>query len=161
MKNGTRDMIMQSIQDFVYNDRFKDGLLHHLDRSNSALILYNGKIFGFDEFSAAYGPNLSAAIPKDSALCEYDTDYLLAAIFQFYLNGGDDTKLLTYDFTTSGEEISEHRPKNCVEFVECLRSILGQPSAFAVATFEGFLSNGFAEIACLTVRDGDAWLVFY
>jgi hypothetical protein len=104
---------------------------------------------------------MHAAIPRGTDSCECDTDYLLAAIFQFYLNSVGNTELLTYDFTDSSGEIFGYRPENSLKFVEYLRSVLGQPSAFAVATLGGFLSNGFATIACLTVRDGDAWLVFY
>lgn len=161
MKNGTRDVIAQSIQDFVYNEIFQKGLLLHLDRSTSALVLYNGKIYGFDEFSATFGSNLHSGVPRIADPYAYDTDHLLAAIFQFYLDHGESAELLTYDFTIPGEKIYGYNPRNSVEFVECLRAGLGQPSAFAVATREGFLSAGFATIACLTVHDGDAWLIFY
>lgn len=152
MKNGTRGVIAQSIHEFVYNEIFQKGLLLHLDRSSSALVLHKGKIYGFEEFSESFGSNLRSGIPRSSELYAYDTDHLLATIFQFYLNYGESAELLTYDFTTSVDEIYGYNPKNTVEFIECLRAGLGQPSAFAVATRGGFLSVGLATIACNTGR---------
>jgi len=159
MNREIQKVLEGAICDFVYNPGFKLSLIKLLETATSALIFHRERVFGFYEFTQIHGTDLRKPTLPDHSKKSGNTDALLAIFLQFYLNQNVSAKLVTYDFTINDDDVIQFNPTTSGEVEGFLRSVLGQPSAFCISRSDGIHSIMDTYIGCVTIYDGDAWLV--